>query len=851
MPLTKTHVSQLYVSIFGRASEGEGNTYWRTDQADIIATADVMLGTEAAQTYFGSTLNDNQLFIEHIYLNTLGKTYAEDQSGVDYWVNELVTKSKGEVVSALISAAQDSANAGPAQDRFNNKVAVSDYTADSLEKLTDLATFTGFIENVTDDDSTVTAAQSAVDAVVESQTAGNTYSLILTTAIDRVVGDPGNDLILGLDTTYNAQDTIDGGDGNDTLSLILFDAVGDAVAVSNVENVVIRNAKASTDLDAGGWTGVASLTFEQSTTQTVVSNIQEKLLVALKENNNNISVSYADDVLGGASVSQSLSVTDSDATVAIKSGGADKITSLSVEAAGDNVLTIAENDLTSLSLAGSGNVTLFSTAESGKITRIATVSAAESTGDLTLDLSEIDLTDSVDYFVTVTTGSGDDTIITSINDDKINTGVGDDEVLVTGNLDKRDLIAAGDGVDTLTMTTSVFTATAADTEVLSILSGFERIALADEFDADSAIDLSVYGVNYVTIQQGLAGEAELAGLSSGATLEIQTDASETDVLVLSLNGATDVNSDSDSLNVFFNADLEADDDIYETALDVKGVNVISVTTADSSSIGESAGEQTLPDSSDGYKLILTNDGNVGTLNVSGTQAFSFSTSSSSVIGSIIATDMSGNMTLDLNSAMGGAQGVIISTGSGDDLITASAYSDVIAAGNGDDTIIITTGADMIAGGAGSDLFTIDAAGISIVTAYSKISDFSAVSDTELADKIANVSSAISTDVAALDVSAAEEDGGAGMTIIADLVDGIVSLSGSEALEIDTFNEWIDVIFLACEEGKTAGFEFSGNTYIVEESSSGGSIDSLLELTGLTSIRALATSAASDTVIITS
>jgi hypothetical protein len=29
MALTKTQVSQLYVSIFGRASEGEGNTFWQ------------------------------------------------------------------------------------------------------------------------------------------------------------------------------------------------------------------------------------------------------------------------------------------------------------------------------------------------------------------------------------------------------------------------------------------------------------------------------------------------------------------------------------------------------------------------------------------------------------------------------------------------------------------------------------------------------------------------------------------------------------------------------------------------------------------------------------------------------
>jgi hypothetical protein len=84
--LTKTEVSQLYVAIFGRASEGEGNSYWQTIGLDMAATANVMLKTDAAKDYFGANLNSNQAFIEHIYLNTLNKTLAEDSNGIAYWV---------------------------------------------------------------------------------------------------------------------------------------------------------------------------------------------------------------------------------------------------------------------------------------------------------------------------------------------------------------------------------------------------------------------------------------------------------------------------------------------------------------------------------------------------------------------------------------------------------------------------------------------------------------------------------------------------------------------------------------------------------------------------------------------
>ncbi len=62
--LTRTQVSQLYVTLLGRASEGNGNAYWMTDQPNMTATANIMLDTDAAKTYFGATLADNQAFIE-------------------------------------------------------------------------------------------------------------------------------------------------------------------------------------------------------------------------------------------------------------------------------------------------------------------------------------------------------------------------------------------------------------------------------------------------------------------------------------------------------------------------------------------------------------------------------------------------------------------------------------------------------------------------------------------------------------------------------------------------------------------------------------------------------------------
>jgi len=163
--LTKTEVSQLYVSIFGRASEGDGNRYWQSANPDMLTTAEKMLASSAAEAYFGDTLNDNQAFIEFIYENTLGKTIEDDPDGITFWVNELdAGKSKAQVAVDLINAATADRNAGVAQDLFNNKVDVSNYVADNIPSVSgNIYQFIGYVDFVSDASSTVAIAKIIVD----------------------------------------------------------------------------------------------------------------------------------------------------------------------------------------------------------------------------------------------------------------------------------------------------------------------------------------------------------------------------------------------------------------------------------------------------------------------------------------------------------------------------------------------------------------------------------------------------------------------------------------------------------------------------------------------------------------
>ena len=52
--MTTTEISELYVSIFNRASEKSGNDYWAGLNLTAAEIADAMLATSDAQAYFGA-----------------------------------------------------------------------------------------------------------------------------------------------------------------------------------------------------------------------------------------------------------------------------------------------------------------------------------------------------------------------------------------------------------------------------------------------------------------------------------------------------------------------------------------------------------------------------------------------------------------------------------------------------------------------------------------------------------------------------------------------------------------------------------------------------------------------------
>ncbi len=178
MALDQTQVSQLYVAIFNRASEGEGNAYWQT-QPDMASAAAAMLDTSDARAYFGASLDSSQAFIEHIYQNTLNKTIADDPDGIAFWTGLLdAGKTRGDVVAELVGVIENYAPGGPsynpddagtiaAYNQFANRVEVSNYMADKVfDTPSDYATSTAFDKElpVNQEAATVTSAKTRIDS---------------------------------------------------------------------------------------------------------------------------------------------------------------------------------------------------------------------------------------------------------------------------------------------------------------------------------------------------------------------------------------------------------------------------------------------------------------------------------------------------------------------------------------------------------------------------------------------------------------------------------------------------------------------------------------------------------------
>ena len=481
MALTKTEVSKLYVAIFNRASEGEGNTYWQNTGLSMGDTATEMLNTDDAKTYFGTSLDTDQAFIEHIYQNTLNKTATDDPDGISYWVKQLESgKSKGEVVSALVNAVgeyKDSTDAKTkaAYDQFTDRVTVSDYTAEHLQKApTNYKNDLGFDANltVTNDASTVTSAENAVDSLATHAIAK------LTSGQDTIVGTSSDDLITGAIGTWTSNDSIKDSSttDNDELQVEINSNISNTLKVENIEKISVNTLTAKA-INGANITGAKEINNASSTGVLTVNNASLDVDYVVTSSVGGITLGFDAGSVNGGTDKVGMSLTGmGNATITTGAGVETLAIDLDADAGLNNIVTAA----TTLQFTGGKAFTLNA---ANSITNTVTTIDARGAGTFTAGVTQ------------------------NANGTAILTGSGDDIITTAGVITANDVFSLGSGNNTLVTTVAGTGAQAVYQNVSNITS---KVA-ADIFDMANSTSATAF-----TFEGG--GNVTAINMASGSTI---------------------------------------------------------------------------------------------------------------------------------------------------------------------------------------------------------------------------------------------------------------------------------------------------------------------------------------------
>lgn len=366
-------------------------------------------------------------------------------------------------------------------------------------------------------------------------------------------GTAGDDTFyLKTDVVLQEYDTLDGGEGNDTL--ILEDQALGSGTIKNIENLVVRGGNGQMyDLSAFS----TSFTLEKAGAAVTVDNVTDQKLVvssntatsALTVNmaagqtsvdlaSQNRAADQSFTLKGDSLTSVKLAMDEGAQAVDFASSDA-KVTDLAVTA----TASAAEDDaakvdvtglekLTNITVAGAGAVELTVSAAN---VALKTVNATDNTGGVTVDLSNAGN-------AAFTGGAGADTLTVNASKAAHDLGAGDDTVVVNDTglaaLDKGFSVDGGDGVDTLQMTYNI--AKTMTSDAFKVFTNFEELTITSE--VTGALDMGAYtGIGHLTLENGVATNQQITDMQSGSTLELT--ASTTSAFEVSVKGATEGKDD--------------------------------------------------------------------------------------------------------------------------------------------------------------------------------------------------------------------------------------------------------------------------------------------------------------------
>ena len=560
------------------------------------------------------------------------------------------------------------------------------------------------------------------DQKVPAEVTGNTY--VLTPDLDVIVGTNGSDVIIGATQdgkgTFTSGDSIDGGEGVDTLKLYGVNNVNKGLqTVKNVEQ--LEAFAGSGTYDVSGWEGLEKASFKAGTVSTLTANAT---LTDVALDGVGADMTLTGDGIANVTVKnldEDRSVTVVNTTenhalnVALENAskvGKDGVptTSVTLVDAAAEVLNLASNGATvnsvTLSSASAALKTMTVSGEAdlvvdglADVSKLESIDGSAAKGDLALGTLN-------DATLNVTTGSGDDTFVlgnTATHAVTVSTGEGDDEVTLGAALAKGSSIDLGAGDDVLKLEFTqlnkdatvnggegtdalVFTNDATFTSAnagLNAVKGFEVLGVTG---SNIALTVDSTKVNFSDFLVSDSGKIVL------------TNAQDNDTVTFEAGTSTDNNITMAARNTVLDLNLVGDDKAVANV----SATVGGATTLNISSIGlleEKANTLT----ADNNVLNLTGDN--AKLNLTGDQ----------------------DLTLTLT---GSAKGFTVdATGFEAKLdVTGSDYQDTIKLGAEGGTVTASKGHDQITFGAGADAFVASTAAGASAADMSTIAGFTSGTD---------------------------------------------------------------------------------------------------------------------------
>ena len=591
-----------------------------------------------------------------------------------YGSAEGVDPSNAFDASAYCAAKAEAMNAAGLKDAAGNA-----WTADSIKTAIDQAgmsvlehylTYAGTGEGevasgatypVADDDQVV-VPNPGVNIVVDN--AGTSYN--------GTAGDDGFYVMGG--NALQAYHTLDGGEGNDTLTLTS-QGLGGAT-IRNIENLVVNTGTGatydmntfSTSFTLNGGTA----TVENVASQKLIADGAQTLTVEMAADQTSVDLTSQDRAnqaltvaLSGDSLTSVKLAVDEGAQKVDFAGSDAKVTDLAITAADSDDAAQAEvdvqvlTDLVNVSVAGAGAVKLDVVAGN---TALKTVDATANTGGVEADLTNL-------TGAAFAGGAGADELTIASSTVAHDLGAGDDTLNYTAALGVGGSVAGGEGTDTIVVANDKLDNLKAD---FANITGFEALTVTSSLD--NGINMADYaGIDHLTLQAGIGNSQHIQNMQSGSTLELTADANS----AFTVTVADAADGKADVLNIALTNAAAVNGNII-TVADVETINVVATDTD---------GDPTDPVIT--HTLTLTAD-KATSVTVSGDAKLDLTLTNSLAVNNIDASENTGGLAVDL--ATDNLSGITVTGSSAADEITLG-FNNTVNGMGGDDTFTVSASTD--------------------------------------------------------------------------------------------------------------------------------------------------------------